>query len=179
YTSCSLSGRISCGPTDSSASVTALIAISSRSSPEAIRLRKIMMLMSSRPRRTSSPVISTSGLICSRVLIGPERPRVNHRSGTRHGTELGPGHEPAALPQWHQLADAMTITDHREDLPALDRIHDLLGPHPQVALGDLGLSAHGSTVAPVATACYRPSVRDNPSTTTRVYDVSGRLRPPR
>jgi hypothetical protein len=26
-------------------------------------------------------------------------------------------------------------------LPALDGIHDLLGPHPQVTLGDLGLGA--------------------------------------
>jgi hypothetical protein len=39
-------------------------------------------------------------------------------------------------------------------LTVLDRIHDLLGPHPQISLGDLGLTAHGTNVAPVATACY-------------------------
>jgi len=39
-------------------------------------------------------------------------------------------------------------------LPALDGIHDLLGPHPQVALGDLGLSANDSSAVPVATACF-------------------------
>jgi len=36
----------------------------------------------------------------------------------------------------------------------LDRIHDLLGSHPQISLGDLGLTTHKTNVAPVATVCY-------------------------
>ena len=39
-------------------------------------------------------------------------------------------------------------------LTVLDRIHDLLGSHPQISLGNLGLTAHRTNVAPVATACY-------------------------
>src|SRR6516162_9625152 len=133
----------------------ALMAISSGSSSGAIRLRRIMMSVSSRPRRAGSAVIRASGLIGSGVLVGPERVRIDDRGTARHRGELGPGHETAALAQWHQFTDAMTITGYREGLSALDRIHDLFGSHPQVALGDLGLTAHGSTVAPVATVCYK------------------------
>jgi hypothetical protein len=48
----------------------------------------------------------------------------------------------------------MAVPGHREGLTVLDRIHDLLGAHPQISLGDLGLTAHETNVAPVATACY-------------------------
>ena len=48
----------------------------------------------------------------------------------------------------------MAVPGHREGLTALDRIHDLLGSHPQIPLGDLGLTAHETKVAPVATACH-------------------------
>src|SRR6266567_7155502 len=131
------------------------MAISSGSSSGAIRLRRIMMLVSSRPRRTGSPVISATGLIGGGGLVGPERIRVDRRGGARHRSELRPGHETAALAQRHQLADTVPVAGYREGLPALDRVHDLLGPHPQVPLGDLGLAAHGNTVAPVATVCYK------------------------
>src|SRR5213078_247207 len=100
-----MSERTPCGPAESSASVTALIAISSGSSSGAIRLRRIMMLVSSRPRRAGSPVIGASGLIGGGVLVRPERIRVDHRGGARHRGELRPGDETAALPQRHQLAD--------------------------------------------------------------------------
>jgi hypothetical protein len=39
-------------------------------------------------------------------------------------------------------------------LTVLDRIHDLPRAHPQISLGDLGLTAHRTNVAPVATACH-------------------------
>jgi len=39
--------------------------------------------VSSKPRRTDSPVISTSGLIGGRIPVGPERLGVNHRSSAR------------------------------------------------------------------------------------------------
>jgi hypothetical protein len=48
----------------------------------------------------------------------------------------------------------MAVSGHRESLTVLDSIHDLLGSHPQISLGDLGLTAHRTNVAPVATACY-------------------------
>src|SRR5271165_863661 len=115
-----------------------------------------MMLVSNRPRRSGSPVISATGLIGGGGLVGPERIRVDCRCGARHRSELRPGYETAALPQRHQLADTVPVTGYREGLPALDRVHDLLGSHPQVALGDLGLAAHGNTVAPVATVCHMP-----------------------
>ena len=61
------------------------------------------MLVSSRPRRAGSPVISATGLIGGGVLVGPERIRVDRRGGARHRGELRPGHETAALPQRHRL----------------------------------------------------------------------------
>src|SRR6266516_3153038 len=130
------------------------MAISSGRSSGAIRLRRIMMLVSSRPRRTGSPVISATGLIGGGGLVSAERIRVDRRGGARHRSELRPGHETAALPQRHQVTDTVPVTGHREGLPALDRVHDLLGSHPQVPLGDLGLVTHRNTVAPLATACY-------------------------
>jgi hypothetical protein len=48
----------------------------------------------------------------------------------------------------------MAVSGHREGLTMLDRIHDLLGSHPQISLGDLGLTAHRTNVAPVATAWH-------------------------
>ncbi len=84
------------------------------------------MLVSSRPRCTDSAVIRTSGLIGYRVLICPERFRVDHRSAARHRGELSSGNETATLAQRDELTDAATITGHREGLPALDSIHDLL-----------------------------------------------------
>ena len=42
------------------------------------------MLVSSRPSRAGSPVISATGLIGGGVLVGPERIRVDRRGGARH-----------------------------------------------------------------------------------------------
>jgi len=112
------------------------------------------MLVSSRPRRGASLVVGTSGLIGGGILVRPERVRVDRWRSARHSDELGPRHETAALTQWHQFADAMAVPGHREGLTMLDRIHDLFGAHPQISLGDLGLTAHRTNVAPVATACH-------------------------
>jgi hypothetical protein len=178
YRSCSASDRTSCGPAESSASVTALIAISSGSSSGAIRLRRIMMLVSTRPRCTGSSVIRTAALIGRCILIRPERVRVDHRGAARHGGKLRSRYEPATLAQRHKLANPVTISGHRESLTTLDSIHDFLRPHPQVALGDLRLSTHGIHGS---TRCYSVLSRTRaPSPATRgilaappVPDVSG------
>jgi hypothetical protein len=108
-------------PAESSASVTAPMAISSGSSSGAIRLRRIMMLASSRTRRTGSLVTGATGLLGD-GLVGPERIRVDRRGGARHRSELRPAHATTALPQRHQIADTMPVTGYREGLPALDRV---------------------------------------------------------
>jgi hypothetical protein len=152
YESCSSSGRTSWGPADSSASVTALIATSSGSWRGSIRVRRIRMFVSARPRVGTSAVMTARGLLGGRILICPERIGVYCRCTLRHRSELSPRHEPPALPQWHQFADAPTITRDRESLTAFDGVHDLARPHPEVALSDFWLTAHewhGST------CCYR------------------------
>jgi hypothetical protein len=63
--------RTSRGPAESSASVTALIAISSGRSSRAIRSRSITMLVSSRPRRGTSLVEGSFGLIGGGILVAP------------------------------------------------------------------------------------------------------------
>jgi hypothetical protein len=175
YRSCSASDRTSCGPAESSASVTALIAISSGSSSGAIQLRRIMMLVSTRPRCTGSSVIRTAALIGRCILVRPERVRVDHRGAPRHGGELRSRYEPATLAQRHKLANPVTIPGHRESLTTLDSIHDFLRPHPQVALGDLRLSAHGihgstrcySVLSPTRSALASHARRPRSTASTR------------
>src|SRR2546423_9723755 len=45
----------------------------------------------------------------------------------------------------------MAVPGHCEGLTVLDRIHDLLGSHPQISLGDLGLTTHRTKRR---TGCY-------------------------
>jgi len=61
---------------------------------------------------------------CS-VLISPESIQINGRRITRHGGELLPGDEPAALSQGDQLRDPMAIPGNSKRLPVFDGIHDL------------------------------------------------------
>jgi hypothetical protein len=144
--------RTSRGPAESSASATALIAISSGRSSGAIRSRTITMLVSSRPRRGTSLVEGSSGLIGGGILVRPERFRVYRRRSAGHSDELGPCNKMAALTRWHQFADATAVPGHREGLTVLDCIHDLHGSHPHISLGDLGLTGHKTYVAPIAAA---------------------------
>jgi len=41
----------------------------------------------------------------------------------------------------------MAVPGDGERLAILDRVHDLLGPGPQIALGDLRLSSHTPSIA--------------------------------
>ena len=60
-----------------------------------------------------SPLISARRLVVERsVLISSERPGIDTGSVARHGDELLPGDEPAALPQWNQFPDAVAIAGH-------------------------------------------------------------------
>ena len=58
------------------------------------------------------------------VLISPECFQVNCRGVARHGGELLPGDEPAALPQRDQLCDPVAVPGNGEGLPVFDGIHD-------------------------------------------------------
>src|SRR5262245_62022916 len=81
-------------------------------------------------------------LVGCRFLVSAEGGGVNRGCGARHGRELLPGNETAPSAERDQLTDAMTIPCDGERLPVFDGVHDLLGPGPEVALGDLWLSAH-------------------------------------
>ena len=89
------------------------------------------------------------------VLIGPERLQVNGRAVVRRRGELLPGDEPAPLSQRDQLPDPVAVPSDSERLPALDGIHDLPCPVPQVAGSDLLLRTHKDSLARSATACSR------------------------
>src|SRR5215471_9368970 len=156
YLSCSSPRRTSCGPADSSARVMALIAISSGSSPGSIHLRKIKMLVSSRPWRGRSPLIPAASLLVERRgLVGSEGFQINCGSIGRHSDELWPGDESAPSPQRDQLPDSVAVTGDGKRLPVLDRVHDLPRPHPEVALRDLWVSTHHDMVALRAIWCYK------------------------
>src|SRR6266700_5306762 len=126
YMSCSSLRRTSCGPADSSARVIALIAISSGSSAGSIHRRRIKMLVSSMPcRGCLSLICAVSLMVQYGLLISPECFQVNCGGVARHGGELLPGDEPAALSQRDQLADPMAVPGDSEGLPVFDRVHDL------------------------------------------------------
>src|SRR5436190_12977246 len=123
------------------------MAISSGSSAGSTHLRKIMMLVSRSPWARRSPGIRIGHiLIASGVLVGPEGTGVDRGGGARHGGELLPRNEAPPAAQRDQFSNAVTVAGHRERLPVLDRVHDLLGSVAQVALGDLRLLAHGFPV---------------------------------
>ncbi len=88
------------------------------------------------------------------ILISPECFQVNRGGVARHGGELLPGDEPAALSQRDQLTDPMAILSDNEGLPVFDRVHDLPRSCPQVALGNFRVSGHRTKVALGATLCY-------------------------
>jgi hypothetical protein len=92
-----------------------------------------------------------------RILISTESLDIDTRGVAGHRRELLSRDEPTPTPQWDQLTDPVTITGDCERLPMLDRIHDLLGPVAQVALGDLGLWRHDTIIRIGATWCYRVS----------------------
>src|SRR5215470_11546511 len=134
----------------------ALIAISSGSSPGSIHLRKIKMLVSSRPWRGRSPLIPAASLLVERRgLVGSEGFQINCGSIGRHSDELWPGDESAPSPQRDQLPDSVAVTGDGKRLPVLDRVHDLPRPHPEVALRDLWVSTHHDMVALRAIWCYK------------------------
>ena len=85
------------------------------------------------------------------ILISPEYFQVNRGGVARHGGELLPGDEPAALSQRDQLADPMTVPGDSKGLSVFDGIHDLPRSCPQIALGNLRMSIHKASVAPGAT----------------------------
>lgn len=74
------------------------------------------------------------------VLTGPEGPQGHVRRGAGHGGELRARNEPPTPTKRDELPDPMPAPSHRERLAALDGVHDLFGPAPQVALRDLGLN---------------------------------------
>src|SRR5215467_14601661 len=110
YALCSSLLRTSCGPADSSASVTALIAISSGSSAPSTHLRSIRMLVSSSPRCGRSPLIRVRGpLVQGGLLVGPERVEIDGRSAAGHGGELLSRDEPPSPAQRDELADPVAV----------------------------------------------------------------------
>src|SRR5690242_3117987 len=120
--SCSPLGRTWCGPADSSARVTALIAISSGSSAGSIQRRSTRMLVSSRPCRGGSPVCCNASsviavavfVVSGRVLVGAERIQIAGGRVAGHGREFLPGDEPAPSPDGDQFPDLMAIAGHGE-----------------------------------------------------------------
>src|SRR5262245_57636643 len=122
----------------------ALIATSAGSSSGSSHLRRITMLVSSRPWAYSAGIGIVRLLLGRGVLVGPERLQRDVRRCTGHRGELRARNEPPTAAQRDQLPDLMPVARHCEGLPALDGIHDLFGAAAQVALGDLGLRWHGS-----------------------------------
>ena len=90
-------------------------------------------------------------MILRGVLVSPECAGIDSRGVTRHGGEFLPGNEPAPAPERDQLANTVAVPGDGKGLPVLDGVHDLPGPGPQVALGDLGMSSHPFRLAPGAT----------------------------
>jgi len=85
-------------------------------------------------------------MVGRRILVGAEGNRIDGWCGPRHGSELLPRNELPPPAERDELADAVTIPGDSESLPALDGIHDLLGPAPQVTLSDLWLLAHSTSL---------------------------------
>src|SRR5215475_7080931 len=99
------------------------------------------MLVSSRPRTGRSLVGTIAVLVGGSVLIGAERCRVNRGRVAGHAGELVAADEPATT-QRDQLTNPVAVASDREGLAALDSVHDLARPVPQVPLGYLGVRGH-------------------------------------
>ena len=97
-------------------------------------------------------------MIERRILVSSERFQVNCRGMTRHGHELVPGDEPTAPPKRNQFPDTVAVPGDGKGLSVLNGIHDLPRLHPQIALGNLRVYIHTTTIAPSATGCY-PIIR--------------------
>jgi len=93
-------------------------------------------------------------MILRGVLVSPECAGIDGRGVARHSGEFLPGNKPTPAPQRDQLADTVAIPGDSKGLPVLDGVHDLPGPGPQVALGDLGMSGHLLRLALGAIRCY-------------------------
>src|ERR1022692_4472107 len=135
------------------------MAIWSGSSVGLTHLRRIMMLVSSKPCALRSPVIGAVRVVVERcVLVGSESVDVDGGRAAGHGSEFLPGDEPAPAPQWDQFADPVPVAGDGERLPILDGVHDLLGPVAEISLCDFRLRCHASQpnphVAPCAIRCY-------------------------
>ena len=98
-------------------------------------------------------------------LIRAEGRDIDGRGVVRHRGELIPANEAPTSSERDQLSYLVAVTGDCEGLAAFDRIHDLLGSLPQVALRDLRLAHH----AMVRRMCHAVLLRD-----TRISP--GRLR---
>jgi hypothetical protein len=78
----------------------------------------MMRMRASRPVKSAGLVVYSGRLsaIAVAAII---------RGVARHGGELLPGDEPAALSPRDQLTDPMAIPGDHEGLPVFDRVHDL------------------------------------------------------
>src|ERR1022692_750583 len=119
------------------------MAIWSGSSVGLTHLRRIMMLVSSKPCALRSPVVGAVRVVVERcVLVGSECLDLDGGRAAGHGSEFLPGDEPAPASQGDQFADPVPIAGDGEGLPVLDRVHNLLGPVAEISLGDFRLRCH-------------------------------------
>jgi hypothetical protein len=81
------------------------------------------------------------------ILVSPEGRKIHGRSMARQRGELTTGNKAAAAPDGDQFGNLPAVPGHGERLPALNGIHDLLGPAAQIPLGDLRLCTHDTIVS--------------------------------
>ena len=91
-------------------------------------------------------------------LIRAEAGDIDGCGVVRHRGELIPANEAPTSTQRDQLSYLVAVAGDCEGLAAFDRIHDLLGSLPQVALRDLRLAHHTM----VRRACYAVPLRGTP-----------------
>src|SRR3954466_10017852 len=103
----------------------AVIATSAGSSAGSSHLRRMTMLVSSRPWSYSAGIGVVRLLLSSGVLVGPECLQGDIRRGAGHGGELRARNEPPTPTERDQLPDLVPVAGDSEGLTALDGVHDL------------------------------------------------------
>src|SRR5699024_5212906 len=115
------------------------------------------MLVSSKPRLSSPRIRVVQLRIDSFVEVPTECVDIQLRCIPCSPSKVRTGYEATRLADRHQLTDTAPIARDRVGLPTLQGVHDLLRPHAQVALADLGTRAHLLSIATCSTACYMVS----------------------